>query len=158
MAFRSNKKDWDYEVVREGEENILYVYAESLSSIPSIEDSSVCMAHTIDILNQVGDITKIIFTQKRDYEYNYNQTQMLYEIARIYKKIIRQKNLFAYRHEGLPPTEITILNQRYAEVQNLVFKFMKQDPVGAYVQLKRALRRERIALERSIHPRAVIAT
>ena len=83
------KKDWDFEVIKEGEENILYIYCEGVSISPLVEDSSIVMIRTIDILSQVSGISKIIFNQKRDYEYDFKQTQILAEIAELYKKLIK---------------------------------------------------------------------
>ncbi len=153
--FGRGKKDWDFEVVEEGEDNTLYIYAENLSVIPSIEDSSICMSHTVDVLTKVDKVTKIIFTQKRDYEYDFNQTQMIYEIASIYKKFVRQKGLFSYNTLGLSSLEIRALNQKYAHIQSTVFKLLKQDPIGAYVELKRAVRREKIYLERELNQKRI---
>ena len=76
------KQDREFDVIHEGEENILFIYVETLPITPSIEDSDHIMEKTIDILNQVSGITKLVFTQKRDYEYGYEQTQILLEIAK----------------------------------------------------------------------------
>ncbi len=154
--FRQDKKDWDFEVIPEGEENILYIYVEDIPLTPSIEDSSLVFAKTIDILLQVSNISKIIFTQQRDYEYDYNQVQLLLEFADIYKQLYKQKTLFSYSSQGLSPVEVTRLNQRYAEVQNLVFKLLKGDPIGAFIELRRTLRRERISLEKTVDQRAKV--
>ena len=35
------KKDWEHDVIREGEENILYIYVEGISFSPSIEDYDI---------------------------------------------------------------------------------------------------------------------
>ncbi len=146
--FDRSKKDWDFEVSEEGEDTVLYVSAEGLTVIPSIEDSGICMAHIVEILTQVERVTKIVFMQKRDYEYDFAQTQMLYELATIYKKLVRQKALFSYNSRGLSPLQIRYLTQKYAEIQGIVFKLLKQDPIGAYVELRRVMRREKIEMER----------
>lgn len=156
--FRKDKKDWDFEVIPEGEENILYIYVEDIPLTPSIEDSALVFAKTLDIVLQVSNITKIIFTQQRDYEYDFNQARILLEIAELYKKFYKQKNLFAYSPSGLNPVEIKRLNQRYTEIQNFVFKIMKGDPIYSYVELRRSLRRERIQLEKTVDQRAKIAS
>ena len=98
--FRQDKQDWDFEVIPEGEENILYIYVEDIPLTPSIEDSSLVFAKTIDILLQVSNVSKIVFTQQRDYEYDYNQVQILLELANIYKQLYKQKTLFSYSSQA----------------------------------------------------------
>ena len=147
------KKDWEHDVIREGEENILYIYVEGLSFSPSIEDYDTVMSKVIDVLIKVSGITKIVFSQKREYEYDYGQTKILVEIADIYKKIMREQNIFSYNALGLGQQNVQYLNQKYAELQNLSFKMLKSDPIGAYVDLTRALRREKIDMEKVTDPK-----
>ncbi len=148
-----SKKDWEFDVIEEGEENILFIYVEGIPFIPSIEDYKEYMAHTIDILTQLERITKIIFTQKRDYEYDFEQTQLLLELARIYKNLIKNKTLLSYDPQGLSPIEITQLNRQYAMLQGIIYNTVKNDPIGAYIELKRIVRTEKIELEKTIDPR-----
>jgi len=138
-----------YEVIREGEDTILLIDYEDVSVPPSIEDSKICMATTIEKLVAAGPITKIIFKQKRDYEYDYSQTQILIEIAKLYNRLIKQKNLFSYSALGYDPKRPNETDKRYTEVQLLVLQLLKTDPVGAYVELKRIRRREKIKLEKA---------
>lgn len=147
------KKDWEYDVIREGEENILYIYVEHLSYAPSIEDYATVMSMLMDILAQVTGITKIVFSQKREHEYDYSQTKILMEIVDIYKKIIQEKDMFSYSTIGLDQLNVQYINQRFAEFQNLAFKMLKSDPISAYVELLRALRREKIDLEKITEPK-----
>ncbi|MBS3136856.1 Flp pilus assembly complex ATPase component TadA [Candidatus Woesearchaeota archaeon] len=142
------KKDWDFEVIKEGEENILYIYCEGVSISPLVEDSSIVMIRTIDILSQVSGISKIIFNQKRDYEYDFKQTQILAEIAELYKKLIKEKNYFNYPTAG--NYDNRIINQKYNELREIIFKHMKGDPIGAYIELTRIMRREKIDLEKVV--------
>ena len=59
-----------YDLIREGEETILRIDAETLTTVPSLEDSPSIMSQTVDILIEVGAVSKIVFAQKRDYEYD----------------------------------------------------------------------------------------
>ena len=77
----ASKKDWEFELIEEGEENILFIYVENIPSIPSVEDNEAFMADTITILSKMDRVSKLVFTQKRDYEYDYKQTQMLMELS-----------------------------------------------------------------------------
>jgi len=140
----------DYEIVREGEEITIRIDCNECTFFPSIEDSPKTMAMVIDILAESGNATRIIITQKRDYEYGYDQTRMLLEIARVYKDIISHK-----LKKGLlaTPQCRRYVDPRYMTLQNLIFQHLKSDPIGTYVQLKRTQRHEHSLVERKILPK-----
>lgn len=143
------KEAWSYEVLREGEDTILKIDCERLLRAPSIEDDAVYMAKTVDTLIEVGRITKIVFYQKRDYEYDYDQTLMLKEIANLYSKFMSQKEFFSFEALSFSGKCAKYANQRYIFLQNLIFRKLKEDPVGTFVELKRTVRDERIKLQRT---------
>ena len=149
--FNQNKKDGDYELVQEGEENILYIYAENSPSIPSVEDNELFMGKTIDILNQVDNVTKIVFMQKRDYEYDFEQTQMLAELGGVVKKLVKDQALLAYNTLGMQAVEIKRFNELYTKIQNTIYTKLKEDPLGAYVELRREHRMQKIMLEQAVN-------
>src|SRR3989344_8879185 len=142
------KEAWSYEIIREGEDAILRVNCERLLRSPSIEDDPVYMAKTVETLLEVGKVTKILFYQKRDYEYDYDQTMMLREIAGLYAKLISQKDMFSYDILSLNGKCVRYANARYAELQNIIFRKIKEDPAGVYVELRRRIRDERIKLQK----------
>tara|TARA_Y100000310_G_scaffold345831_1_gene470784 strand:+ start:4755 stop:7040 length:2286 start_codon:yes stop_codon:yes gene_type:complete len=153
MAMFNGKKE--YEVVKEGDEIILRIDYESHTLPPSIEDNSQCMSRTIDILSQLSGVTKIIFSQKRDYEYNYKQTQFLMEIANVYRKISKQ-GLVQYQ-VFLTPGYERYATSWFSKLQHIMHHTIKHDPLGAYVELKRLLRREELDIERSTDEGYLIA-
>lgn len=140
----------DYEIIREGEETTLRINYEKYFKIPSIEDDSLCMSSTIDLLVKVGTVTRIVFYQKRDYEYDFDQVQLLNEIARLFNMLARQKNLFSYEALSFNGLCKKGSEQRYNDMQRIVFQMLKSDPLGCYVELKRSLRMERINLQSSV--------
>ncbi len=143
------KKDWEFEIMEEGEENILFIYVETIPDIPSIEDDGFIMGKTVDILTQADRITKIVFTQKRDYEYDFNQTQMLMELALLYRKFIKDKAIFGYSSYDLSPIEVNRTHNQYATVQGIVYQKLKTDPIGTYLELKRLARNEKIEADKA---------
>ena len=145
-----DKKPFSYDLIREGEETILRIEAESLQYLPSIEDNPSIMARTISLLMETGTITKIVFVQKRDYEYDFYQTQLLTEIAQLYNKLAKQKDLFSYYSSGTQCEKW--FGDRYSKIRLLIFRLLKEDPLGAYVTLKREYRKEAIELEKTIEP------
>jgi hypothetical protein len=82
-----------YDIVREDEDTIIKIDYTDAYTIPSIEDNGHCMSRVIEILTQVKNATKIIFFQKRDYEYDFTQTRILEEIAQLYTTFIKEKKI-----------------------------------------------------------------
>jgi archaeal flagellar protein FlaI len=151
MLFGSPESSYD--IAREGEDTVLRVDYENALEVPSLEDSEQCMADTIDKLMANRNITKIIFSQKRDYEYDYAQTKILAEFSKTYANILKHKDIFNYRAMTLDsqqPAILSVATQRYAELQGIIFNILKKDPIGGYVELKRILRREKIELDKSL--------
>ena len=107
---RFRKRQWDHfwsvifppkvEVIREGEETILTIDCEEYTRIPSIEDDPITMSKTCELLIEVKGVTKIVFTQKRNYEYDYGQTLLLAEVAKLYNQLTKRKDLFGYGITG----------------------------------------------------------
>ncbi|MBA3064694.1 type II/IV secretion system ATPase subunit [Candidatus Woesearchaeota archaeon] len=149
MPLFNKKKVCSYEIIREGDEITLKIRCEGCSFSPSLEDNPQCMSSTITKLVETGPVTKIIFSQKRDYEYDFDQTQILVEIAKIYKKLAKQKKLFDYHNLGSDAGCVKCSNTRYTQIQNIIFNMLKSDPLGAYVEIKRLLRREKINLDKA---------
>ncbi|GAG30108.1 unnamed protein product, partial [marine sediment metagenome] len=96
MPLFDKNKPFSYDVVREGEDIILMINCEEYSKLPSIEDDPVTMAKTCDLLLEVRNATKIVFTQKRNYEYDYSQVQLVRGIAFLYNQLIKRKDIIGY--------------------------------------------------------------
>jgi archaeal flagellar protein FlaI len=127
-------------ILREGEEVILRIDCEKAGISSSIEDSKMTMAYVIDQIIENRDITKVILYEKRDYEYEFQQISLLIEIAKIFVNVVKDKNLMSYYNMGEH-------DKVYAEIKKLLFQTLKLDPIGAYVELTRILRRENITKE-----------
>jgi archaeal flagellar protein FlaI len=143
------KKVCEHDIVRDGEESVIYVNCTKCSYSPSLEDCSICMANIIDILIENPSATKIIFSQKRDVEYDNSQTAILMEIANAFKHLSRQKNIFGYFNLGNQNDCQNCLDKRYNEIHNEIFRLFKTDPIGAFVLVKRIMRRERIKMDKA---------
>ncbi|RLE39357.1 hypothetical protein DRJ17_01390 [Candidatus Woesearchaeota archaeon] len=142
---------YSYEVVHEAEDNTLRINAENIPKVPSIEDDPITMAKTVEMLAATKGITKIVFYQKRDYEYDYYQTQILTEIAKIYNSLLKQRD--ALKYDMTSGIYGRYYDARYTELQYIIYTTLKSDPIAAYVRLRRLLRREGIELQRNIDPR-----
>ncbi len=156
MALFENKNKkagkGSYEIIREGKDNILKINCENCQLIPSIEDNAACMSETIDKLISNKDVTKIVFAQKRDYEYDFEETLLLKEIALIYNKLVKEKSIFSYEHlvNDYSSRESA---RNYAQLKEIIFNILKKDPVGAYVIIKRLRRKKEIEYEKEIDKR-----
>ncbi|HLC32438.1 MAG TPA: ATPase, T2SS/T4P/T4SS family, partial [Candidatus Nanoarchaeia archaeon] len=128
-----------YEVIREGEESILRFDCAECPFFPSIEDEPRMMSFAIDALSQVGKITRLLFVQKRDIEYDENQVTMLSQIAQVYKQASSQRLAYGMMAK---PSCARWVNPRFVALQNLLQRTLKSDPVGAYVELKRLARED----------------
>ncbi len=146
--------DIDYDVVREGDETVLRVNCEKWLNVPSLEDDPSTMSRTCDLLIEVRNATKIVFSQRRDYEYDYNQTRLLTEIALLYNRLIKEKEVLAYEKLDMPKCTRCLVS-KHTKLKQLLFDKIKSDPFACYVELKRMLREEQISLEKAIDPGCV---
>lgn len=145
------KEPFATEVTREGNETTLRINCEGIARVPSIEDDPLFMTKTIEILAENPEATKLIFVQRRDFEYDYEQVRPLKEVALLYNRLVRRSS--EYNHAALAALGASIdVNRAYAELHDVIFNRLKSDPVSAYLRLKRAARREHIVLERSLTP------
>ena len=113
----------------------------------SIEDFPHCMAAVINYLMAVKDANSIILSKEREYEYNYEQTQILLEIAKLIEKITRSLKLFSPKNLVTPKCDRCVPS-RIDFLQNSILTKLKTDPVGAYVILKRRIRHTKVLIER----------
>ncbi len=130
------------DVIREGEDNVLRINCDQCSFFPSIEDNSLVMSKAIDLLVSNPGISRIIFYQKRDYEYDYEQTKTLSEIAKVQNHLVK-RGIGSYSVFGFNSRS----DKNFIELQNLIQNTLKTDPIAAYVEIKRIHRRESLKQE-----------
>ncbi|MBI5391503.1 type II/IV secretion system ATPase subunit [Candidatus Woesearchaeota archaeon] len=145
--FRKQLKTGEHEVLDEGTEEVMHINYEGYSQIPSIEDDSFTMSRVVEKLAQ-SPTARIVFHQKKKYEYSYTQTQMLVEVAQIYNHFIKQKKILSQAAlEMFGPLPDT--GKKLQDLQYLFLNLVKTDPVGAFVECRRLLREEKINLEKN---------
>lgn len=138
-----------YEVIREADEIILKIDLERFPYSPSLEDDPVCMSKTMDKLAEIKGVTKIVLVQKRDYEYDYPQTIMMAEIAQVYNQLSKRPDLTGYTALGDPSCNKCI-PEWHAEINNMIHRLLRSDPLAAYIELRRTHRREKIKRQNPI--------
>ena len=70
----------EYELIREGKEEVMKINFSGLSYSPSIENDPYSMAFVVDRLIEVPSTDRIILSSDRNYQYVFDQIQMLREI------------------------------------------------------------------------------
>lgn len=149
MQFSSEAGLYSTEVQREGGEDVLYINYLGASYVPSIVDSAEVMERTIDALIQSPNVSRIVFVQQKNYNYDFKETEMLLEIAQLYVYLIKQEKILS--QEKLITSYEGFFSQRYNEVFTFLY-LLKQDPVAAYHELKKDIIQGNIYLEK-IEPR-----
>ncbi len=146
VLFKKRLKTGEHEIVREGAEDVMHINYEEYPQIPSLEDDALTMSRVIEKL-AVTPVARIVFYQKKKYEYSYHQTQILVEVAQIYNYFVKQKKLLTLAAlEMFGPVQDVSL--RLKNLQYLILNLLRTDPVGAFVEVRRFLREERIESER----------
>ncbi|MFH1823419.1 MAG: type II/IV secretion system ATPase subunit [archaeon] len=147
MLFKKNTELYDYEVVREGGKDVMYINYLGAPVVPEIASSPIVMSRVIDGLTESPNVDRVVFVQQRNYNYDRNQVPLLTEIAEIYQRLIKQEKILsdsmlisAQCQQCLP--------QGYETIRYIVLTLLKQDPIRCYVETRRILREEKIAVKR----------
>lgn len=111
----------------------------------SIEDFEACMATTIDKLVKDKAVSRIILAETRENEYDFEQTQMLIEIADAFNRILNEDKLLALDKLGPSGCE-ELFPRRLSELQFLILEVLRKDPVGAYARVNRMITRAKSSM------------
>ena len=148
MAISQKKlKPGEYEILEEGEEHVMRINFFGLSYPPSIEDNAMCMASVVDKLIESPNVNRLILSSDRNYQYDNEQTEMLREVANIYIFLTKQRKVLSLASLGIDTSVGRSGN--FSNVQYVVTNLLRTDPLGAYVELKRLIREQKILIEKS---------
>jgi len=145
MQFEKGAKLYSSEVRRESGEDVLYINYLGAPYVPSIADSARDMEKTVDILIENPNVSRVVFVQQKNYNYDLKETLILLEIAQLYVYLMKQENILA--HDKLILNNEQVFSRRY----NSLFSFLlslKRDPVAAYFELKSILIEAKIFLDK----------
>jgi type IV secretory pathway ATPase VirB11/archaellum biosynthesis ATPase len=145
MQFKEGTPVFSYEIVREGGEDVLYVNYLGAPYVPSLANSPEVMARTIDSLIENPHVSRIVFVQQKNYNYDLKETSSLIEISSLYTHLVKQERILS--QEKLAPSFREFFPQRYNEIFSFLF-YLKQDPVLAYHELNRMIIESKILLEK----------
>ncbi len=133
MMFKDKSPLYSYEVIRESGENVMYINYLGAPEVPSIADSGVVMARTIDSLKDDANVSRIVFVQQRNYSYDFEQVKMLIEIGQIYEFLIKQEKILSQAKLSMTGN---LMQEAYASLNHLINECLKSDPAKTYRELK----------------------
>ncbi|MBI2043505.1 type II/IV secretion system ATPase subunit [Candidatus Pacearchaeota archaeon] len=136
MQFREGTPLYSYEVQRDGGEDVVYVNYLGAPFVPSLSDSNEVMEKTVDVLIENPNISRIVFVQQKNYNYDFRETSMLLEIAQLYVYLIKQEKILS--QEKLVTSHQRFFSQRYNQVFTFLF-LLKRDPISAHSEIKKLL-------------------
>ncbi len=131
-------KQCDYEVKREGDEQVLRFDWVGCPHSPSVESDPETMAKVIDAVTEAKQVDRIVIAGSYEYEYSREQTDMIAEIASTLELLIREENLLA--KPSLTSQECTsAFPDHFNFVQDLLVNKLRKDPILAYIVLMNEL-------------------
>jgi len=142
-----------YEVIREGAEEVMRINYEAVPYSPSIEGDANVMMDVIDKLVENPSTGRITFLQRRHYNYDYEQTQLLMDISQLYSYLIKRKKVLSPGSLGTAFENPGVIGERHSILRYIIFELLRADPLGAYVELKRLIRLERIKQKNTLDPK-----
>ncbi len=149
MLFKPGTPIYAYEVEREADQDVLYINYLGAPFVPNIADSYDVMSRVIDYLIKTPNISRIVFVQQRNYNYDFAQVTLLQEIADLYTYLLKQEKV-------LSPAKLSISNyevSRRYELVSYLLMLLKADPIACYVELRNNIELEKIALGRELDER-----
>lgn len=109
----------------------------------TMEDSPACMAAVVDKLAEIKRIPRLVASaEAREYEYTYEESKMLYEIADVILQI-RAKEIITLPNIYITPEFEYFLPARFGLLERLVQE-LRSDPWLAYRKLVREFRSIRL--------------
>ena len=145
QQFDEASKLYSYEVKREGGEDVIYINYLGAPFVPDLGNNPEVMERTIDALIENPNVSRIVFVQQKNYNYDNKETMLLLEVAQFYVYLLKQENVLT--QEKLSASEHQTFSQRYNEVFSFLY-LLKSDPVAAYFELKKILIEAKIYLDK----------
>ncbi len=145
MQFKKDTPLYSYEVQRKGGEDILYVNYLGAPFVPNLADSPEIMDKTMGVLIENQNVSRIVFVQQKNYNYDFNETSFLLEIAQLYAHFVKQDRILS--PEKLVTNCEQFFSQRYNELMSFLF-LLRRDPIAAYNELRKIIIEARIFYER----------
>lgn len=145
MQFAEGEKLYSYEVKKESGEDILYINYLGASFVPNIAGYPDVMERTIDALIENPHVSRVVFVQQKNYNYDFKETSYLLEVAQLYVYLIKQEK--ALSHSRLVCGHEEFFSKRYNDIFSFLF-LLKKDPLAAHAELKKIIIENKILLDK----------
>ncbi len=145
QAQQEGKALYSYEIKREGGEDTLYMNYLGAPFVPSLADSPEVMERAVDALIENPNVSRIIFVQQKNYNYDLKETTYLLEMAHLYTYLMHQEKILS--REKLAHGDERFFTKRYNELFSFLF-LLKRDPLAAYFELRKLLVQAKILFEK----------
>src|SRR4030043_288915 len=122
MQFKDGTPLYSYEIQREGGEDVLYINYLGASYVPSLADYPEVMARTVDALAENPSVSRLIFVQQKNYNYDFKETVILQEISQLYTYLLKQEKILSQEKLGNEQS----FSQRYNEIFSFLL-LLRQD-------------------------------
>ncbi len=146
MEFPKEAPLYATEIRREGGEDILYVNYQGALFVPSVSEYSEVMEQTITQLIDNPGVSRIVFVQQKQYNYDFEETRMLIEVAHLYTYLSKHERILS--PEKLTLSEPELFPQRYNQLLQILL-LLKRDPVYAYFELKRLILEAQVLVDKT---------
>lgn len=143
MLFKPETQLYGYEIIREGNQEVIYFNYLGAPFVPSIAGSNVIMSRVIDALGEFPNVTKIVFVQQRNYVHTFNQVKYLTQISQLYTSLIKQEKVLSASTLELGRCQ-KHLNQRYETMRYLILGLLRQDPIAMFFELDRYIEEQKV--------------
>ncbi|MBT3394888.1 type II/IV secretion system ATPase subunit [archaeon] len=147
-VYKKKIEPGEYEIIQEGQVDVMKINCIGTSYPPSIEDSNLCMLNVINKIIGVPSVDRIILSAEKNYQYSSEHISILREIANLYVYIVKQKKVLSFATSGLTLEYVQAYSSRFSDLQYVVTNLIKSDPIGAYVELKRLIREQKLRLSK----------
>ncbi len=136
----STKPVKNYKVITDASQRTLFINYEGYAIVPSIEDKPFCMSQTINMLLDVGSVTRIVFKQREDFVYDGAQADALSELASLIKDLIERDRILDLSSMN----RCSVCLPAWQNFTNiLVMSELREDPLGAYLHLIERIQKEK---------------
>jgi len=95
MLFKKGTILFAYEIMRESGENVMYINYLGAPFVPNLADNPEVMSRTIDALIESSNVSRIVFVQQRNYNYDFSEVSLLLELAQLYNYLVKQERILS---------------------------------------------------------------
>jgi archaeal flagellar protein FlaI len=146
VLFKPGTELYAYQIEREAGQDVMYINFLGASFVPNLADSPEVLSFIIDYLIKSPNVSRLVFVQQRNYNYDFAQVSLLQELARLYVHLTEQEKILSPNKLGFSNSNEVSL--RY-EFINYLLQLLKSDPVACFRELERVIASEKMSFEKA---------